>query len=187
MPSIAAVQAALPSDTCLLEYARIDRGFVCIVVHHDRPPQVRRIADGEHIKTLVSRWGFVACSDPHDQYPAETQQRRQQVLGTLYQALLAPVADLLGPARRLLIAPSDLLSHVPWAALDAGGQPLGANLTISLTPSGAFWAAPFAATQAPARRASLMTAAALVGRVQILAGCISPMISMCCLTGGSIW
>jgi CHAT domain-containing protein len=36
-----------------------------------------------------------------------------------------------------------VLAHVPWAALSDDDRPLAARVTLTLTPSGALWAAPF--------------------------------------------
>jgi CHAT domain-containing protein len=143
LPGVRAVQAALPPGTLLLEYALLGDTFVCLLLWPGAPARYRPLASRASIMTLLNRWAVVLRSDPDDRYPAQTEQRRRQVLAALYAALVAPLIDDLADADALLIAPADILTHVPWAALDDGASALGERLTITLTPSGALWAAPF--------------------------------------------
>jgi CHAT domain-containing protein len=65
-----------------------------------------------------------------------------EVLGDLYTALIAPGADDLLSARRLLIVPHGALHYVPFHALiDASGAPLVDQLEIASAPSAAVLAA----------------------------------------------
>ncbi|NNJ11187.1 CHAT domain-containing protein [Chloroflexales bacterium ZM16-3] len=143
LPTMSAVQAALLPGTLLLEYARIDDSFVCLLLRQDGPPTYWPVADRATVTTLLSRWAVVSHGDPNDRYPLETASRRQQVLTGLATALLGPLAAEIAQAESLLIAPADTLAHVPWAALISASPTLGDHLQITLTPSGAFWAAPF--------------------------------------------
>lgn len=56
-------------------------------------------------------------------------------LRELYDALLAPLADRLEGASRLVIAPHDRLWSVPFAALHDGLEPLVETIEIGLVPS----------------------------------------------------
>lgn len=143
IPGLAAAQAALPTAGLLLEFARLDDRFVCLILGPEGGPVCRPLAAVARVTNLISRWQVVQHSDPEGRYPAQTEQRRRQVLADMHAALIAPLADLLAGAARLLIAPADILAHVPWAALASAGPALAEQMTISITPSGALWAARF--------------------------------------------
>lgn len=141
VPAPARLAAQLPHDMVVLEYAHLDDELVCFVARPQAAPICRSLGKYASLVEIIAHFDLIRHSGQGVQYAAATTRRRQSVLSALSDRLIAPLADLIGEADRLLIAPVDTLYHVPWAALPYAGADLIDHVVPVLTPCGALWAA----------------------------------------------
>ena len=142
---LAAISAALPADTTLVEYHLGERELVTFVVTADALRVVRRDVRREDVGRLVARMRFhVDRSDLTTELLGEDGVRTQAeasalVLGELSSLLLEPVAPYL-KTRRIVVVPHGELHGVPFQALSAGGAPLLLAHEVAFAPSASIFA-----------------------------------------------
>jgi CHAT domain-containing protein/tetratricopeptide (TPR) repeat protein len=141
--SLEKIRSLLPADTALIEYFRIqDRDIACVLSRDDL--QIRPVTVESRVKKMLQLFQFQLAKfrlDP--QYVAGFQdlmlESTQGHLASLYQELIAPIADLL-EAKHLVFAPHGLLHHIPFHALFDGEAYLTDKFSISYAPSASVYA-----------------------------------------------
>lgn len=147
-PGLAQVQAALPADSVLIEYAvwgqweaaadgkgpRIHENFgqdrlAALILVAKEPPTWVDLGPLVPIEKLAGQW-HAALADP--------QRSDVDVLGRqLDAAVLAPLRKLLPPRARLVLSPVGALYRVPFAALvDERGRYLLETRELAVLPAG---------------------------------------------------
>jgi CHAT domain-containing protein len=141
--SLEKIRSLLPVDTALVEYFRIqDRDVACVVTRDEL--QIRPVTVESRVKKTLQLFQFQLAKfrlDP--QYVAACQEpmlkSTQGHLASLYQELIAPIADLL-EAKHLVFAPHGLLHHIPFHALFDGKSYLIEKFAVSYAPSASVYA-----------------------------------------------
>jgi hypothetical protein len=121
---LAAVQAAIPIDAALIEFATYrpfdpkavsaDEAFgkphyVAYIMRREGAPHGKDLGDAKAIDDAIDAWRH-ALRDPQRK---DTQQLARALDATVMQTVRA----LLGDARQLLVSPDGELNLVPFAAL----------------------------------------------------------------------
>ncbi len=122
------IQPAL-GNRAILTYSVLSRGLA-IWVYDRQGLTVRWVdKDPEYIEMLARRFGEL-CATPSSSLPhLRTAARR------LYQILVAPVADRIGPQQALIIEADERLSHVSFQALiDPTDHYLAENHALVYSP-----------------------------------------------------
>ena len=143
MLPLTTIRAAIPSDTLLVEYFRIqDRILVCLlgretleilpVTLQTRVADFLRLLQFQLSKFRLNRQYLEAFKD-------SLVQSTQAHLTELYHELIAPVAARL-KASHLIFVPHGLLHYVPFHALYDGHQHLIDRYTVSYSPSASIFA-----------------------------------------------
>jgi CHAT domain-containing protein len=140
---IAAIRCAIPSDTLLVEYFRVqERILACVlgpetleivpVTLEARVAEVLRLLQFQLSKFRLNPQYLEAFKDA-------LVQSTQAHLTELYHELIAPVASRL-KADHLVFVPHGLLHYVPFHALFDGTQHLIDRYTVSYSPSASIFA-----------------------------------------------
>ncbi len=141
--SLQQIRAALPADTALVEYFRIqDRIVTCVLTHNQLqivPVTVRsRVEKLLHLLQLqMSK--FRLNQDYLATFGEAMAISTQGHLKNLYQELIAPIRHLLD-AKHLVFVPHGLLHYLPFHALHDGTSYLVDSHTISYAPSASVYA-----------------------------------------------
>ncbi len=141
--SLEQIRAALPADTALVEYFRIQDRIVTCVLTHDQlqivPVTVRsRVQKLLHLLQLqMSK--FRLNQDYLATFGEAMAISTQGHLKNLYQELIAPIRHLLD-AKHLVFVPHGLLHYLPFHALHDGTSYLIDSHTISYAPSASVYA-----------------------------------------------
>jgi CHAT domain-containing protein len=141
--SLEQIRAALPADTALVEYFRIqDRIVTCVLTHNQLqivPVTVRsRVEKLLHLLQLqMSK--FRLNQDYLATFGEAMAISTQGHLKNLYQELIAPIRHLLD-AKHLVFVPHGLLHYLPFHALHDGTSYLIDSHTISYAPSASVYA-----------------------------------------------
>jgi CHAT domain-containing protein len=146
MPSSIAlekIQLVLPAETALIEYFRVhDRDVACVLTRDSL--EIRPVTVESRIKKTLQLFQFQLTKfrlEP--QYLAAMQpamlKTTQSHLASLYQELIAPIADLLN-AKHLIFAPHGILHHIPFHALYDGESYLIDKFSVSYAPSASVYA-----------------------------------------------
>jgi CHAT domain-containing protein len=141
--SLEKIRSFLPADTALVEYFRLqDRDVACVLTRNDL--QIRPVTVESRVKKTLQLFQFQLAKfrlDP--KYVAAFQEpmlkSTQGHLASLYQELIAPIADLL-EAKHLVFAPHGLLHHIPFHALFDGKSYLIDKHSVSYAPSASVYA-----------------------------------------------
>jgi len=141
--SLEKIRSLLPVDTALVEYSRIqDRDVACVVTRDQL--QIRPVTVESRVKKTLQLFQFQLAKfrlDP--KYVIAFQEAMlestQGHLASLYQELIAPIADLL-EAKHLVFAPHGLLHHIPFHALFDGESYLIDKFAVSYAPSASVYA-----------------------------------------------
>jgi len=141
--SLEKIRSLLPVDTALVEYFRIqDRDVACVLSRDEL--QIRPVTVESRVKKALQLFQFQLAKfrlDP--KYVAASQEpmlrSAQGHLASLYQELIAPIADLLD-AKHLVFAPHGLLHHIPFHALFDGESYLIDKFAVSYAPSASVYA-----------------------------------------------
>jgi CHAT domain-containing protein len=141
--SLEKIRSLLPVDTTLVEYFRIQDRDVACVLSRDQL-QIRPVTVESRVKKILQLFQFQLAKfrlDP--KYVAAFQEpmleSTQGHLASLYQELIAPIADLL-EAKHLVFAPHGLLHHIPFHALFDGKSYLIDKFAVSYAPSASVYA-----------------------------------------------
>ena len=141
--SLEKIRSLLPVDTTLVEYFRIqDRDVACVLSRDEL--QIRPVTVESRVKKTLQLFQFQLAKfrlDP--KYVIAFQEAMlestQGHLASLYQELIAPIADLL-EAKHLVFAPHGLLHHIPFHALFDGKSYLIDKFAVSYAPSASVYA-----------------------------------------------
>jgi CHAT domain-containing protein len=141
--SLEKIRSLLPVDTALVEYFRIqDRDVACVLSRDEL--QIRPVTVESRVKKTLQLFQFQLAKfrlDP--KYVCAFQEAMlestQGHLASLYQELIAPIADLL-EAKHLVFAPHGLLHHIPFHALFDGKSYLIDKFAVSYAPSASVYA-----------------------------------------------
>jgi CHAT domain-containing protein len=137
------IRAALPTDTALIEYFRIqDRTVACVLTRdqlhmvpvtvHSRIQKLLQLLQLQMSKFRLNPQYLTTFSEPL-LFSTEAH------LKNLYQELLAPIRQLLD-AQHLVFVPHGLLHYVPFHALHDGTSYLVERHSISYAPSASVYA-----------------------------------------------
>jgi CHAT domain-containing protein len=136
------IQAVIPADTLLVEYAGIgDRILGCVVSRDDL--QITPVTIQSRVQKLLQLLQFQLAKfrlDP--QYVSKFRdtllESTQSHLKHLYQELLAPLGESL-QAKHLVFIPHGVLHYVPMHALYDGECYLADRFTLSYAPSASIY------------------------------------------------
>ncbi len=146
-PDLGRLRRSLPDGTLVLALHADDEGSLAFAVDARQVRVVRGLARRSEIAALVEELHYVlgkltlggGFAERHaGRIAAETDA----LLAQLAERTLAPVADAIRSARRLVIVPHGPWHHVPFAALPFDGRPLVDTVPIVLTPALAALVAP---------------------------------------------
>jgi CHAT domain-containing protein len=137
------LRSLLAADTALVEYFRIQDRDVACVLSRDAL-QIRPVTVESRVKKTLQLFHFqLAKFRLEPQYVATFREpmlkSTQAHLASLYQELVAPIADLLH-AKHLVFAPHGLLHHIPFHALFDGESYLIDKFSVSYAPTASVYA-----------------------------------------------
>ena len=136
---VARLQQLLGSDTALVSYFELNHQFAAFVVTGDdisvvdslgSVPATTVIIEQLRFQIETLRYGSAALNGHLDQLSERTRRH----LATLYARLIRPLEARLG-ARRLVVAPHQVLHYIPFHALHDGARYLIEQREVSYTPS----------------------------------------------------
>ena len=141
--SLEQIRSAIPADTALVEYFRVQDREVACVLRRDEL-QIRPVTVESRVRKILQLLQFQLSKFRLDPQYAKTFQEQmltstQAHLSALYQELIAPIRDLL-EADHLVFAPHGLLHHIPFHALYDGESYLIDRFSISCAPSASVYA-----------------------------------------------
>jgi CHAT domain-containing protein len=175
---IAAIRAAIPPDTLVVEYFRVrDRILVCLLGPNTLEiiPVTLESRIAGLLRLLQFQLSKFRLNPQYIQVVHDSLVRATQAhLKELHDELVAPIASRL-QARHLIFVPHGLLHYVPFHALYDGSQHLIDRFAVSYSPSASIYALCQSRT-ANSSGASLVfgvpdpQAPAILDEVQALAG-----------------
>jgi CHAT domain-containing protein len=127
-PTVADIQRSLPADTVLVDYfsyihlgpppsgrGRMAREpqMVAFVVRPQGPPECVPLGPREKIERAVEAWRREVADYQRGKESAAVHPRSKDVARLIW----APVAEYLGDAKRVLVAPDGPVCYVPFAVL----------------------------------------------------------------------
>ncbi len=137
------LRSALPPDTLLIEYFRVqDRILVCLLSHDtlDIVPITLESRVAGFLRLLQFQLSKFRLNPQYlETFKDSMAQSTRAHLAELYQELIAPVASHL-KARHLVFVPHGLLHYVPFHALYDGTEYLIDRHTVSYAPSASIFA-----------------------------------------------
>ena len=140
---IAAIRAAIPSDTLLIEYFRVkDRILVCLLGPETLEilPVTLETRVAGFLRLLQFQLSKFRLNPQYlETFKDSLVQSTQAHLTELYHELIAAVASRL-KASHLVFIPHGLLHYVPFHALYDGTQHLIDRYTVSYSPSASIFA-----------------------------------------------
>jgi CHAT domain len=137
----AALVAALAPGDRLVEYGVVGDELLACVVGPDGVRLRRPLAAWPAVQTAAAAARFQIDALRHGAQGLahrmpQLEQRARQRLAALHALLLAPLADALAGAQRVLVVPCGGLSALPFGALeDARGQAFGQTCQLAMAPS----------------------------------------------------
>jgi CHAT domain-containing protein len=137
------IRAALPADTAIVEYFRLqDRDLACVLTHDDL--QILPVTVQTRVKKLLQLLQFQLSKfrlDPEyvSRFSESLLESTQAHLKNLHEELLAPLRPLLA-AKHLVFVPHGSLHYVPFHALHDGERYLIDTFSISYAPSASIFA-----------------------------------------------
>jgi CHAT domain-containing protein len=137
------IQSLLPADTAFVEYFRSQDRVVACVLRRGHL-QIRPVTVETRVRKTLQLLQFQLAKfrlDPqHVVAFREPMLRSTQAhLASLYQELIAPIADLL-EAEHVAFAPHGLLHHIPFHALFDGESYLIDRFSVAYAPSASVYA-----------------------------------------------
>ncbi len=131
--ALAEIQARLPKQTQLVQYAVLQDKLLIWVISSGHPPVVRerKISSTELSARVTSYLQMVAKPSEQEQAALQTAARQ------LYSLLIEPVAPLLDSRKQLCLVPDKMLSQLPYAALVSpeSGRFLIEDYSVIFAPS----------------------------------------------------
>lgn len=145
-PQLEPIARGLPADCALVEYyCDGDEIWAFVVggsevVARRLPASAEQI--GRQIEQLQSNIEFALKAGPSSPATRGLGQIAQRILGRCHAALVAPLADLLGQRRRLLIVPHGALHFLPFHLLHDGASYLIERHELVILPAASMLARP---------------------------------------------
>ncbi|MFL6274962.1 MAG: CHAT domain-containing protein, partial [Blastocatellia bacterium] len=168
--TLAEIRRRLPADLTLLSYSVSRTGTLIFVVTRNTLEMKESAATTDTLDRLVQ--GFVSSLKERSPSEEIVEQSRR-----LYDLLIAPVADRLGSARRLCIAPDKALHRLPFAALrDPSGHYLLQSHILTGVPSASALA--FCLDKAAGKRAVVDERLLAVGNPQFSRDDFSDLVAL---------
>lgn len=144
---VAAAMRALPAGTALIEFFVAGDELLAFVLFDGRITLHRRLATSgelaERVRGLHFQIGRAVAGIGRGVEGARAARMladARRELGELYEVLVAPLAEALVPAERLLIVPHGVLHMLPFAALWDGERYLIESHEIVTAPSASVYA-----------------------------------------------
>jgi len=136
---LAALQRELGDDTALVEYLAIDGNLLAFVVTGEELTMVDLNCTEGDVQTALQQFHFQLGAVRHagallQRHLPLLLRRIQRPLAQLYDLLLRPLQEKIGP-RRLVVAPFQQLHYVPFHALYDGERYVIETREVSVTPS----------------------------------------------------
>lgn len=136
---IARLQSDLGTETALVEYTTLDGELLAFVVTGEKVEVVRGLGSEEEVNAALGQLRFQIDSLRYGaarmrKHLPHLTARALHYLQELYELLLAPVEELIGE-RRLMIVPHRALHYVPFQALHDGTSYLIERREVCYTPS----------------------------------------------------
>ncbi len=142
------IQAQVPTDLILLTYHILDDEIIAFVITANETQLVRHVSRMCIVQPLLQQFSsqrepFRGGSAFVERHMDTLERTTRQLLASLYDALIAPIAPLLAnavnatgvPIHKLAVVPHGLLHHVPFHALYDGEGYLLERFEISYAPS----------------------------------------------------
>ncbi len=137
--SLEVIQQSLPENTTLVEYFSIHQEIVAFVINSSHASIVRRLCPAKRVDHLLECIRFQLerfqlspeCVKGHEKVLAASMQHQLQ---DLYQALVAPIRELLDTTH-LIVVPHGVLHYLPFHAFFDGQQYLIDAYDLSYAPS----------------------------------------------------
>ena len=151
----AQAQALLEPDTAMIEYFFAGDELIAFVLRPDSVRCVTGLADRADLQEQVELTRFQierALTYPRDEANTLLVEDTRSELRALHQVLLAPLADHLTDARRLVVAPHGLLHGVPFHALYDGRRYIVEDYEVLYSPSASLLSHLPAVPTAPGKR-----------------------------------
>lgn len=141
---LAAIRAALPADTIIIEYFRVGPRLLAFLVSRDalEVVPVALVARVEHLVRLLQfqlAWARPTAAHMSPASQEALLAATQAHLAELYRELLAPLRERLDAAH-LIVVPHEVLHYVPFHALYDGRQHLIDSFSVSFAPSATIYA-----------------------------------------------
>jgi CHAT domain-containing protein len=141
--SLDQIRAALPADTALVEYFRIQDRVIACVLTREQLHMVPVTVHSRIQKLLQLLQLQMSKFRLHPQYLTTFSEAllfsTEAHLKSLYQELVAPIRELLA-VQHLVFVPHGLLHYVPFHALHDGTSYLVERYSISYAPSASVYA-----------------------------------------------
>ena len=134
----AQAQALLDPDTAMIEYFFAGNELIAFVLRPDSVRCVTGLADRADLQEQVELARFQierALTYSRDEANSRLVEDTKRELRELHQVLLAPLADHLSGATRLVVAPHGLLHGVPFHALYDGRRYTVESYEVLYSPS----------------------------------------------------
>ncbi len=148
-------RALLKPDTAMIEYFFAGDELIAFVLRQDSVQSVTGLADRADLQEQVELARFQierALTYPRDEANSQLLKDARSELRELHQVLLAPLADHLTDAKRLVLAPHGLLHGVPFHALYDGQRYTVEDYEVLYSPSASLLSHLPAVPTAPGQR-----------------------------------
>lgn len=157
---IAQLKSDLGRETALVEYTTLDGELLAFVVTDERVAVIRGLGSEEEVNAALGQLRFQIDSLRYGaarmrKHLPHLTTRAQHYLRELYELLLAPIEELIGE-RRLMIVPHRALHYVPFQALHDGASYLIERREVCYTPSAVVLRHCLARPHRPLERALLL-------------------------------
>lgn len=139
--NVATLQADLGPDTALVEYTTIDDELLAFVITDSTVEVIRDLGSEAETTNELGHLRFQIDALRYGskrlrRHLPDLTKRSQRHLESLYDRLVRPIEDRLGP-RRLVIVPHRALHYLPFQALHDGSSYLIERREVSYAPSSA--------------------------------------------------
>ncbi len=133
------LQRSLGTETALVEYTTIDDELLAFVVTNEGVETTRGLGSEAVAAAELNQLRFQIDALRHGseamrRHLPTLERRARRHLESLYDLLLRPLADQIGP-RRLVIVPHRTLHYLPFQALHDGNRYLIERCEVSYAPS----------------------------------------------------
>lgn len=134
------LQSGLGEDTALVEYTSLDGELLAFVVTNEGASVVRHLGSEREVEAQLEQLRFQIDTlrfgaERMRKHLPHLTKRALSHLQVLYDVLLAPLEDLIGADRRLVIVPHRALHYVPFHALHDGIEYVIERREVCYAPS----------------------------------------------------